>query len=418
MAPYDHPTRVRDGGRCPPGTAAGAAAGVALALALGGCSGPRLAAPVVVESPPAAEKRLMVDGTSDTARYTSVVPRVYIDQEELDDDAPNRYTVVRGDTLWDISDRFLKKPWLWTEIWNYNPDIADPHLIYPGDVLALEFVGTQATLVLTRNGRTLPTGHLAGGGRAMAVDGPERLSPRIRASSLDEAVPTIPGEAISSFLVQPRVVPQSLADSAPYVVGNVDNRLISAVGHEIYVRGDVDPATTAYGIYRKGETLRDPLSGELLGHELDHVADTKLLAVGDPSTLLITRNRMETVSGDILLPMDGTEAQHHFVPRLPTISGEGRIVSLVNALTRTGRDQVVVLNLGERSSIRTGDVLAIESRGQQLVDHRAAGGRERVDLPDTRTGVLMVFRTFEKVSYALVMESTRPIGLNDIVTGI
>jgi len=426
-APHDLP-RHRRVARCLPGTTAG----VALALALSACSGPKYAT-VVAESPQAAPRFSdagAVDGVGVAQTgYTSVVPRVYIEAEQLDEDAPNSYTVIKGDTLWDISDRFLKQPWLWTEIWNYNPTIANPHLIYPGDVLALEYIGDRATLVLSRNGRTLPTTDMMGGARAadgvaggpalgMVAGGTERRSPRIRASSLDDAVPTIPGDAIASFLIQPRVVPLSRSRDAAYVVGNIDNRLISAVGHEIYARGAIDPAVTRYGIYRKSEMLADPLTGELLGHELDEVADARLLAVGDPSTLMITRNRTETIAGDILLPMDVAQTPHTFVPRLPEIRGDGRIISLVNAITRTGRDQVVVLNLGERSGIQPGDVLAIESHGAQLVDRRGVGGFERIDLPDTRTGVLMVFRTFEKVSYALVMESTRPIALDDLVTGI
>jgi len=404
-----------------------AVAGIALSLALGACSGPRYA--TVVAEPPLAAARPSAQDAGARDGYTSVVPRAYIDARELDEDAPNTYTVIKGDTLWAISDRFLKKPWLWTQIWNYNPTIANPHLIYPGDRLTLEYVGTRATLVLSRNGRTLPFGDPSAGDRArhgmagapsmgVATGERERRSPRIRESSLDDAVPTIPGDAIASFLVRPRVVPISSSKDAPYVVGNIDNRLISAAGHEIYVRGPIDPASTRYGIYRRSDVLKDPLSGELLGHELDEVADARLLAVGDPSTLMITRNRTETIAGDILLPTDAAPAQHNFVPRLPQIRGEGRIISLVNAITRTGRDQVVVLNLGERSGMQSGDVLAIESHGAQLVDRRGIGGHERVDLPDKRTGVLMVFRTFEKVSYALVMESTRPIGLDDIVTGI
>lgn len=387
-----------------------ATATVAGALALGGCAGQRFAS--VVDGPSGAAER---SGTEDVADgYTTVVPRAYLSAEDLDEDAPDRYTVVRNDTLWDISDRFLKKPWLWPEIWNYNPEIANPHLIYPGDVLALEYVGGEPTLVLSRNGKVLPG---AGAGAATPA-GTERLSPRIRSESLDAAIPTVPAGSIRQFLVEPRVVALDEIENAPYVVGNHDRRLISALGHQVYVRGDIDPAVTRYGIYRKGDELTDPITNEPLGHEIRHVADATLLAVGDPSTFAITRNRIETIAGDIFLPIASGAVEHAYTPRLPEIRGEGRIVSLVDSISQSGRNQVVVLNLGERSGVGVGDLLAIGTRGESLIDVRGRRGFERVDLPSTRTGTLMVFRTFEKVSYGLIVESTRPVMANDVVTGI
>ena len=401
-----------------------AGAALAVALALGGCAHPRHAS--VVDAPADGAGRAAVDGRHDG--YTAVVPRAYLSEEDLDADAPNEYTVVAGDTLWDISDRFLKKPWLWTELWNYNPDVANPHLIFPGDELALEYVGGRPTLVLSRNGKALPTADMVGGGRtgpdgepvlgAALPDGVERLSPRIRSESLEQAIPTVPAESIRQFLVEPRVVALDEVRDAPYVVGNDDRRLMSALGHEVYARGDIDPSIVRWGIYRKGDELRDPVTDELLGHEVDHVADATLRAVGDPSTLAITRNRLETIAGDILLPTDGGDALPTYAPRLPDIRGEGRIVSLVDAISQSARNQVVVLNLGERSGVAPGDLLAIESRAQTLIDPRGRGGHERVDLPSSRTGVVMVFRTFDKVSYALVVDSTRPIMQGDAITGL
>jgi len=366
--------------------------------------------------------------TIDVENYTTVVPRGFIESEELEPDAPNFYKVVKGDTLWDISDMFLKKPWLWPEIWNYNPEIANPHLIYPGDELTLEYINGKPTLILSRNGKSVQrsTPGLgaanpvldASGNPIPGADSRERLSPRIRTESLDDAVPMIAGDEIAQFLVHPKVVDLRELDGAAYVVGNFDGRLTSAVGHQIYARGQLDHNESSYGIFRLNKPLVDPVTRELLGHEVIHVADAKLLSVGDPSTLLITSNNIETIAGDILLPTSDIGTPHSYTPRLPDINGEGRILSLVNAITQTGRDQVVVLNLGDRSGVQPGDVMAIETRGGLIIDPRSASRKDVVRAPNTRTGVVMVFRTFEKVSYGLVMESSRPVSINDIVTGI
>lgn len=403
---------------------------VSLSALLAACSFGHTPSAMVLDKPTQANDRFDEQGLS-SAEYTTVVPRAYIDAEQLDDNAPKTYTVVRGDTLWDISDRFLKQPWLWPEIWGYNPQIYNPHLIYPGDKLALEYVNGKPTLVLTRNGKVIPANQgaprlgaanqlvLDADGNPMAQPGQRlRVSPRIRSESLDDAIPTIPRDSIQQFLVQARVVDQNTLRRAPYVVGNVDNRLTSAVGHQVYVRGKLSRAQTSYSVFRRNKVLRDPVSDAVLGYEVNHVADAKLLNVGDPSTLMITNNKMETIKGDILLANDDSSASHMFTPRLPELRGSARIVSLVNAISQTGRDQVVVLNIGANSNIQEGDVLAIEARGKTMIDERGRGGYERVKMPNTRTGVVMVFKTFDKVSYALVMESTRPVMINDIITGI
>ena len=243
--------------------------------------------------------------------YTAVVPRAWVDEESLEVDAPERYTVVRGDTLWDISDRFLKEPWRWPEIWGYNPQIANPHLIYPGDELALEYVNGRPSLTLTRNGKVVPrpgVGPDGGPVLGAATGGVTRLSPRIRSESLDDAVPTIPGDAIAQFLVHPRVVDLETIREAPYVFANREGSLASAAGQQIYARGDLSRERTRYGIYRPNKALVDPVSGRTLGQELTHVGDAKLLNVGDPSTLAITSNEIETIAGDILLPSSGRGA--------------------------------------------------------------------------------------------------------------
>lgn len=359
------------------------------------------------------------------AGTTQNVSSVSIDQGAVQPDAPSQYEVVRGDTLWDISARFLKEPWRWPEIWNFNPQIENPDLIYPGDELALQYINGRATLSLTRNTTGSGSGTLglqantSGAGTGTVDTGYVRLVPRVRTVSLDNAIPTIPSDDIAPFLLHPRAVDQATLNNAAYVVANSEDRLISSIGSKIYVRGPVSRDQLEYGVFRKTDAIKDPVTGAHLGFELTHVADAKLLNIGDPSTLGITSNKMETINGDILLPLDPDDkVEMSFTPRVPELEGEARIASLVNAIAQAGRNQIVVLNVGKESNIEPGDVLAVESRGKDIVDEQARTGNRKMKLPDQRTGVLMVFRTYDKVSYALVMESTRPLRINDVVTGI
>jgi len=362
-------------------------------------------------SPTTAENRFSSDG-----EYTVAVPRDPVQPRAIDPDAPDAYTVVKGDTLWDISDRFLTDAWLWPQIWDYNPQIKNPHLIFPGDKIGLEYVNGQPRLVIDRDGNRVSQSGVGGNAGNL---GTERLSPRIRSESLDDAIPMIPGDAIASFLVHPRVVGIKEIKNAPYVVGNFDGRLISAIGHQIYVRGKLNREQPQYAVFRKSKKLTDPVTKKTLGYEVQHVSDVKLMHLGDPSTLIVTSNKMETIAGDFLLATNDDSVSASYETRMPSLGGgEGRVVSLVNSITQSGRDQVIVLNLGKKNAIKPGDVLAIETRGGKFIDSRGKRNYEEVSMPSTRTGVVMVFKTFDAVSYALVMESTLPIRVNDGVTGI
>ena len=394
----------------------------------------------VISDPPSAsavENEFASDVQSGPV-MSNAPPVAFIDPAVVDPDAPTDYTVVRGDTLWDISGRFLTEPWRWPEIWNYNPQIADPNLIYPGDALALRYVNGSPTLTLTRADGSIQTrangsmmnvsdgisdgnggaGSGSNGTSGTGIDGRTKLSPRIRSESIDSAIPVIKSESIRPFLMHPRVVNDIKSlNGAPYTIADGDHRLMSSLGSKIYVRGPVNRDQPEYSVYRKNKPLIDPVSGANLGYEILHVSDAKLLNVGEVSTLGLISNKLETKAGDILLPMTIEADLPDFTPRMPALEGDARIVSLADAISQAGRDQVVVLNVGAQSSIESGDVLAIETRGRTIVD-TVGGRRDRVQLPNERTGVLMVFQVFDKVSYALVMESTRPIKVNDIVTGI
>jgi len=372
---------------------------------------------VVAPEPIQAADRFGSNGSRDgNVEYTGVFPTAVIPNGELNPDAPSSYEVVKGDTLWDISGRFLNSAWLWPQIWDYNPQIQNPHLIFPGDKISMSYVNGRPSLTLTRDGESIASG-TAGVGTASSGNA-LRVSPRIRVESLSEAVPTIPADAIQQFLVRPNVVTNAQLRRAPYVVGNVDNRLISSLGQQIYVRGTVDHSQTKFGIFRKTATLRDPRTGKILGNEVLHVAEAKLLNVGDPSTMIITENSRETIAGDVLLPSANDGIIHTYTPRLPALNGDGRVVSLVDAISQSGRDQIIVINLGDKAGIEVGDVLAIESRGETLIDRHGRRNFDRLTMPNQRTGVVMVFQTFDNVSYGLVMESSRPVQKNDVITGI
>lgn len=379
------------------------------------CGSTNFGAPSVIE--PSTAQAADRFGSGNTAggdlEYNGVFPTAVIPDGELNPNAPNSYEVVKGDTLWDISGRFLNSAWLWPQIWDYNPQIQNPHLIYPGDKISMTYVNGRPSLTLTRDGENVASGLGSGaGGNAL------RVSPRIRVENLADAVPTIPADAIQQFLIRPNVVTAAQLRGAPYVVGNAENRLISSLGQQIFVRGAVDHSLTKFGIYRKSDTLKDPQTGRILGYEVIHVAEAKLLNVGDPSTMIITENSRETIAGDVLLPSANDGIVHNYTPRLPALDGEGRIVSLVDAISQSGRDQIVVINLGKKVGIEVGDVMAIESRGETLIDRHGRRNFDRVQMPNQRTGVLMVFQTFDDVSYALVMESIRAIRKNDIIAGI
>jgi len=377
---------------------------------------------VVASSPVKAEDRF---GSGDSAggastEYNGLLPSAQIPAGQLNPNAPNSYEVVKGDTLWDISGRFLNSAWLWPQIWDYNPQIQNPHLIFPGDRISLQYINGQPSLTLTRNGDEVALGRVDANGQQITVPtgNATRISPRIRAESLTEAIPTIPADAIQQFLVRPNVVSRTQLKNAPYVVGNMDNRLISSLGQQIYVRGNVDHSRTKFGIFRKTNTLRDPKTNKLLGYEVMHVAEAKLLNVGDPSTMVITASSRETMAGDVLLPSANDGAVYTYTPRMPALTGEGRVVSLVDAISQSGRDQIIVINLGTEIGLAVGDVLAIESRGESMIDRHGRRKFDRIRLPNQRTGVLMIFQTFDDVSYGLVMESTRAVKKNDIISGI
>ena len=310
-------------------------------------------------------------------------------------DVPDRYTVQRGDTLWDISDHFLKTPWLWPEIWHVNPDIANPHLIYPGDIIKLVYIDGQPRLTVERSRDV-------------------KLSPKKKITKHAEAIPALPLEAIQHFLSRNRVVEPGVLEEAPYVLAGSDKHLLTGSGQDFYAKGELEPGVPVFGVYRKGDPYVDPYTGEMLGIRAKDIGTGKLKTIADNgvSTFKATRSAEEIRIADRLLPHEERKINATFYPKAPEREIEGVMIAVEDGLTQVGRLDVVAINRGARDGVDEGAILAIYKRGETIKD-RVSG--EAVELPSERAGLLMVFRTFEKMSYGLVMKADRPLAVGDEV---
>ena len=308
---------------------------------------------------------------------------------ELKDGHPNIYIVKKGDTLWDISGVFLNHPWLWPEIWHVNPQVGNPHLIYPGDELRLVYIDGKPRII-----------------RSDA----EKISPRMRVLSEGDAIPTIPLDIIRPFLYTPRVLTNEEIDSAPYILAADSQRLIFGQGSKVYVRGVTDQSRTGYSIFRKGEAYVDPETNEVLGIEAIHLGGAKKTRGGDPATMNINLSVQEILTGDKALPYEDKLFPPVFMLRSPNHTVNAYIISVYNGVTIIGTYDVVILNKGERDQLEVGHVLSIMQSGRVVDDDYS---NEDVTLPSEKAGELMVFRTFEKTSLALVMRANRPIHILD-----
>lgn len=315
----------------------------------------------------------------------------------LNPEHPDRYVVVKGDTLWDISAMFLRDPWLWPEVWYVNPQIENPHLIYPGDILTLVYIDGKPQLRMSRG---YPT---------------ENLSPQIRVESLDNAIPTIPLDAIRPFLTRAIVVDANELDTAPYVVASAGEHVVTGVGDRVYTRGIDNKDTSVYDIFRPGGPYIDPDTDELLGYEALYVGTGPIEQYGDPATLFLAETTREIRVSDRLRPADQSTPVTHFQPHAPATDIEGRIISVIDGVTQIGQFNVVAIDLGTREGMEVGHVLRIFKEGNLVTDSVSGKRSDTVKLPDEAAGLVMVFRTFEKVSFGLVMKATSSIHINDFV---
>ena len=334
--------------------------------------------------------------------------------EELAPNAPDSYTVQRGDTLWGISSIYLKRPWRWPELWGMNlQQIRNPHLIFPGQVLVLEKVGDRARLAV-----------------GQGIPGTVRLSPRVRAETLDNgAIAAIPLHLIGPFLNEAVVFEANELDTAPRVVATQEGRVMVSRGETAYVRGNLGGATD-FRLFRELKPLVDPETREVIGYEGRYVGTAEVVAaegmttppaggktgaVVVPATFKVTSTRLEAGVGDRLSPVPQQELVA-YVPHAPGKPIDGRIVSIYGEGVNAGQNQVVALNRGARDGLERGHVLALWRAGTDAVDTTTPGQRTPMRLPDERHGLLFVFRTFQRVSYALILNVQDPVRAGDRFT--
>ena len=328
-----------------------------------------------------------------TGSYGGAAVERISDSVPLADGHPNEYVVQVDDTLWDIAATFLKDPWFWPEIWYVNPEIENPHLIYPGDVLGL----------VTIDGSDRVTNL-----RASAY----RLTPQARITPLTEAVTSIPYESISAFLTTGIVLERRQARRLPYLVDTRGEHLLASAGNEIYVRGAKGEVPgTRFTLVHVGDALIDPDDNRLVGYQGIFVGKGTLRRGGDPATVWLTDTTREARKGDRLIS-EATEISLTFFPKAPSSTIDGRIISVVDGVTQIGQYHVVFINRGERNGLAVGDVLSVFQTGKVVAD-QVRGGRVR--LPDEDAGTIMVFKVYNRIAYGLVMEATQAIHIHDKV---
>ena len=305
---------------------------------------------------------------------------------------PQTYVVKKGDTLWDISAAFLEDAWRWPKIWKFNPQIDNPHLIYPGDLVELRWVNGEPRLVIASRDT--------------------KLSPRVRASAIAADVAQISLDSIGQYLSGNRVVAKGELDAAAYVVSGREGRLIMGGGDTLYARGDLGSGKQVYGIYRAGQTYFDPSSGELLGYEAIEIGTGTVIDVADgTSTVAVGRAASDIRVKDRLLPLMTQRIDSTFYPKPPENPVNGLITAVIGGVTQVSQYDVVVLNKGKRENIKIGNVLTIYKEGM-VVDDEISD--QKIRLPAEKGGVMMVYRVFEKMSYALVLEASRTLAVGDI----
>jgi len=363
--------------------------------------------------------------TDEQRQTASAVAQTGIPFAELAPNAPERYTVKGGDTLWAISSLFLKSPWRWPELWGMNlEDIKNPHRIYPGQVLLLERANGLATLRLAK---------AVGGGAAPVT---VRLSPGIRVENLpDTALPTLRTSVIEAFLAEPMIVDAEGLNAAARIVATQEERVLLARGDRAYARGTVaplldnKPAEQRLRVFRNATPLKDPGTGEVLAYEAQYVGKATLVrgessteVMGPegtpinavvPATIDIVSAKEEMRVGDRLLPEPARQFAS-YTPRAPGARVSGRIVSVYGSasIVNASQNQVVAINLGKRDGIENGHVLAIQKDGAKLLD-KTEPGKTLMKLPDERNGLLMVFSSYERVSYGLILEITDGVRVGD-----
>jgi LysM repeat protein len=383
---------------------------VSVALIAGCKSAPqKAAAPVPVAATEPAEEGTAV-GDQKTAMEAAVEAAGSAGQRSeapaqsipLAPNAPDSYVVKRGDTLWGIAKVFLRDPWYWPEIWQVNPQVHNPHLIYPGDTLRLVFIDGRPQILLQRGDEA-------------------RVEPRVRSEPLETAITTIPYATVAAFMSKPSVLDQNEIKNAPYVLATRDLHVVMAEGNTLYARGFTGPVESGahYNVVRVGEKLIDPDDKRLLGYNGIFTGAAHVTRDGPTVSLIMTESALETRAGDKLLP-GGVDVPLDFIPSPPRVQTNGRIIAVSDGVTIIGQYYVVVINRGARDGLAPGNVLAVYDTGPVVDDTDKKGFfntdrflTKNVQLPSERTGTFMVFKTFDNISYGLIMEATDLIRVGD-----
>lgn len=317
----------------------------------------------------------------------------------LKEGAPERYTVKKGDTLWDISERYTDDAWQWPNIWYQNPQVANPHLIYPGDIIGLMTIDGEVKVSVVERGIESRT---------------VKMSPTARIEPIESAIPTIPMDAIMPFIVNNRIVEPGELEGAPYILSAGGGRIMNGAGGTAYGRGDfTDGIANAYGIFRASKIYRDPVTEEVLGLEAMDIGLANVISnEKDMIKLDLVKTSQQVKEGDRLLTTENRQITARFQPKAPDEYVDGFIISVPGGVTQIGQYSMIVLNKGTRDGVTEGTVLDIMKRGEVVRDRTV---KEQVRLPAEKGGQLMVFRAYEKLSYALVLKATRPLNVGDQV---
>jgi len=317
----------------------------------------------------------------------------------LKPDAPERYTVKKGDTLWDISERYTDDAWQWPNIWYQNPQINDPHLIFPGDIIGLMSIGGEMKVAVVERGMQSRT---------------VKMSPTARIEPIESAIPTIPMDAIMPFIVNNRIVQAGELEGAPYVLAAGGGRIMNGAGGVAYGRGDFSAGiANAYGIFRASQVYKDPVTEEILGLEAKEIGLANVMSnEKDIVKLDLVKTSQQVKEGDRLLTTENRQLVARFQPKAPDEYVDGFIISVPGGVTQIGQYSMIVINKGKRDGVSEGAILDIMKRGEIVRDRTK---EEKVRLPAEKAGQLMVFRSYEKLSYALVVKATRALNVGDQV---
>jgi LysM repeat protein len=351
----------------------------------------------------ATEAAIQADERSEGQAVTTPAPTA----EAIKASAPSEYTVKRGDTLWGISNVFLKNPWEWPEIWYVNPKIQNPHRIYPGDVLVLAY---------DRGGHPQIT---------IGMAGALHLNPSLRSTPLDDAIPTIPYASIAAFLSRPAVLSREEVKKAPYVLAFPDEHQAAGDNQVVYARGLADSATGArYSVLHIGDPLVDPESGKTLGYEGIYAATAVVQRPAAVTRTVLVDAARETLRGDCMVP-DSNTTPLTFSPRAPSQNVRGQIISVIDNVELIGQYDIVAINRGARDGVGPGTVLAIDEAGDVVPDRGPAsyadtdrnifGFTKSVRLPAERAGTLLVFKSYDDMSFGLVVGASTPMRVADVV---